>query len=133
MEEALKFAIILTEKHQAYTAQIAQCNLFKNQKELRKKQTEISSQMIDFLEDLQEVEALLLLDIELKNQYNYLVKYYSKQIYARIHQFQQKIDLLNFENKFVNHLTLQNNFNNEYQSTEIIQKKLNSYYNLIQK
>lgn len=133
MEEALKFALILTKKHQYYSDLIGKSTVFSNQKDLRKKQSEISSQMIDFLEDLQEAQALILLDIELKNQYNYLVKYYSKQIYARINQFQQKIDLLTFENKFVNHITLQNNFNNDHQSIEFIQKKMNSYYNLIQK
>lgn len=133
MEEALKFALILTEKHQLYSELISKSTLFSNQKELRKKQTEISSQIIDFLEDLQEMKDLLLLDIELKNKYTFLINYYSKHIYARINQFQQKIDLLTFENKFVNNSLFQNNFSPESKSIEFIQKKMNSYYNLIQK
>lgn len=133
MEEALKFALILTEKHQLYTELISKSTLFSNQKELRKKQTEISSKIIDFLEDLQDMKDLLLLDIESKNKYLFLIKYYSKDIYARINQFQQRIDLLIFENKFVNHSSFQNNIHLETKSIEFIQRKMSSYYNLIQK
>lgn len=132
MKEALKFALILTEKHESYSVLISKSTLFSHQKELRRKQTEISSQIIKFLEDLQEIKELLFLDIELKNQYTFLIKYYSKHIYALINQYQQKIDLLTFENKFVNNPLLQNNINSEFKSIEFIQKKLSSYYNLIQ-
>lgn len=133
MKEALNFALILTEKHKSYTELISQSNIFSNQKELRKKQTEISNQVIEFLNDLQDLKDVLLLRQELKQQYNELLNYYSKDIYIKINQFQQKLNLLNFEYKFVNSVQLQNNINEKNEAIEIIQRKMNSYYNLIEK
>lgn len=131
MEEALKFAIILTNKHQAYNDLLMQSNHFSSQKIIRQKQTEISHQVIEFLNELQDVKHIVLKNDSLKSQYLFLLTYYSKHIYIKIEQFQQKLNLLNFEKKFTHSIYSTNNFNIKSDTIESIQQKMNSYYNLI--
>ena len=133
MEKALEFAIILTEKHQNLAQLISKSRDFSSQKELRKKQTEISHQIIEFLEDLQEVNDIIMMKKDLRNQYNYLVNYYSKNIYIKIDQYQLKLDLLKFENNFTSSYITQTKNNTRNEDIETIQQKLDSYYNLIKK
>jgi len=133
MEKALEFAIILTEKHQNLAHLISKSRDFSSQKELRKKQTEISHQIIEFLEDLQEVNDIIMMKKDLRDQYDYLVNYYSKNIYIKIDQYQLKLDLLKFENNFTSSYITQTKNNTRIEDIEMIQQKLNSYYNLIKK
>lgn len=133
MKKALECALILTEKHQAFNQKIAQTSSYIDQKELRRKQTIIDQQIIQFLEEIQEFKELIMIQNDLKILYIQLVKYYSKQIHLKINRFQMELDLLEFESKFaLNAFSPKKNTSHNH-DIEIIQRKLNSYYQLIKK
>ncbi|MBS7333650.1 MAG: hypothetical protein KIG88_08675 [Weeksellaceae bacterium] len=131
MNKAFECAVILTEKHKILEQQIVATHSYSSQKELRKKQTVITSQMLDFLAEIQEFKSIILLNNNLKDIYNDLIKYYSKQISLKINRYQMQIDLLKFESNITLFDQESKNYTHQIQEIEIIQGKLNTYYQLI--
>ncbi|QTV06248.1 hypothetical protein [Faecalibacter bovis] len=131
MNKAFECAVILTEKHKILEQQIVATHSYSSQKELRKKQTVITSQMLDFLAEIQEFKSIILLNNNLKDIYNNLIKYYSKQISLKINRYQMQIDLLKFESNITLFDQESKNYTHQIQEIEIIQGKLNTYYQLI--
>lgn len=133
MNKAFECALILTEKHKILGQQIAKTSNYSDQKELRKKQAAITSQMIDFLEEIQDFKAIIMMKNDLKENYFELINYYSKQILLKINQYQMQIDFLEFESRFTYLDQEAKNNSNQKQDIEFIQEKLNTYYQLIKK
>ena len=128
MKKVLDFAIILTEKHQELSLKIGNSCRYTSQKELRRKQLEITQQIIQFLEEVQEYKDVLLLNPETKVQYHYLVNYYAAQIHTKINQYQLMKDLKSFETKFDLYPSNPNEIDHEKHDLEIIQSKMDNYY-----
>ena len=128
MKKVLDFAIILTEKHQELSLKIGNSCRYTSQKELRRKQLEITQQIIQFLEEVQEYKEVLLLNPETKVQYHYLINYYAAQIHTKINQYQLMKDLKSFETKFDLYPSNPNEIENEKHDLEIIQSKMDNYY-----
>jgi hypothetical protein len=133
MKKALECALILTERHRAINQQLSTSDLYSNQKTLRSKQMEISQQIIQFLDEIQEFKSFILMNGELTEQYNQLINYYSNQIHTKINQYQMELDLLAFESKFYFASSDPNNLPQHKPDVEILQAKQNAYYNLIKK
>lgn len=133
MDKAFECALILTEKHKILSQEIAKSSNYSNQKELRKKQAVIASQIIDFLEEIQEFKSIIMMNNNLKEKYFELLEYYSKQISLKINHFKMQIDFLEFESRFTYFDQEEKNYSNKKHDIEIIQEKLNTYYQLIKK
>lgn len=132
MNKAFECAVILTEKHKILEQQIVATHSYSSQKELRKKQAVITTQMLNFLAEIQEFKSIILLNNNnLKDIYNDLIKYYSKQISLKINRYQMQIDLLKFESNITLFDQESKNYTHQIQEIEIIQGKLNTYYQLI--
>lgn len=133
MNKAFECALILTEKHKILGQQIAQTSNYSNQKDLRKKQNVITSQMIDFLEEIQEFKSIIMMTNDLKDKYLELINYFSKEISLKINQSKMQIDFLEFESKFT-YFEQDSKYNSNLKhDIEVIQEKLNTYYQLIKK
>ena len=133
MEKALACALILTKKHQQLNLQISKENSMIKRQELKAKQAEITQQIITFLEEMQEYKHLFILNTELENTYNYLVNYYSKEIYIKINQFQTKLNIMEFEQKMISNID--NSFkNNSFKSSQkIVKQKIKTYFQFFKK
>lgn len=133
MEKAIECALILTKKHQQFTIRInTEISTLKRQ-ELKLKQGEITHQIIQFLEEIQEYKHLFVLDTKIEKAYQYLVNYYSKEIHLKINQYQTKLNIITFEEKMTSsfqenqdHFLIKN-------SQKIIQKKLKTYFQFFKK
>ncbi|MBF0596704.1 hypothetical protein [Faecalibacter rhinopitheci] len=133
MKKALECALILTDKHLVISKKIQECSNYTIQKKLRHQQSFIEQQIIQFLEEIQEFKDLIMLQNDLKMLYIKLINYYSKQIHLKINRFQMELDLLEFESKFALTAFSAKKHKIHNHEIEIIQQKLNSYYQLIKK
>ena len=133
MDKAFECALILTEKHKILSQEIAKNSNYSKQKELRKKQAIIATQIIDFLEEIQEFKSIIMINTQLKEKYFELLNYYSKQISLKINHYQMQIDFLEFETRCTYFDQEEKNYSNKKHDIEIIQEKLNTYYQLIKK
>lgn len=131
MKEALEFALVLTRKHQLLGNKILQSTNYLEKIELKDKQLEINKQMIDFLIEMQDFISFIKLNPELKLIYRELIKYYFTQIHHQINFYEIELDRLEFESKFSINLISQLNSSEKKREIILIQKKLDSFYQLI--
>lgn len=130
MEKAFECALALKAKHEKIDLQLKQGLNSSLQKELRKKQGEISNQILQFLEEIQEFKSIIRMNQLLKEQYFVLVNYFSKQIHTRIYQTQMQLDFLMFEKRFTQFDLEPNMVLSNQMAIENIQVKLSTYYQL---
>ena len=131
MKEALEFALVLTRKHQLLGNKIIQSTNYLEKIELKDKQIEINKQMIEFLIELQDFIYLVKLNPELKLIYTELINYYFAQIHHQINFYEIELDRLEFEATFSINLISQLKTSEKKREINLIQKKLDSFYNLI--
>ncbi|WP_333660564.1 hypothetical protein [Chishuiella changwenlii] len=131
MKEALEFALVLTRKHQLLGNKIIQSTNYLEKIELKDKQIEINKQMIEFLIELQDFIYLVKLNPELKLIYTELINYYFTQIHHQINFYEIELDRLEFEATFSINLISQLKTSEKKREINLIQKKLDSFYNLI--
>lgn len=131
MKEALEFALVLTRKHQLLGNKIIQSTNYLEKIELKDKQLEINKQMIEFLIESQDFIYLVKLNHELKLIYTELINYYFTQIHHQINFYEIELDRLEFESKFSINLISQLNSSEKKKEINLIQKKLDSFYQLI--
>lgn len=133
MEKAFECALALKEKHEKIDLQMTQGLNSSKQKDLRKRQAEISNQILQFLEEIQEFKSIIMVNQLLKEHYSDLVNYFSKQIHTRIYQTQMELDFLVFEKKFTQLDSEPNILLSHQVDIENIQGKLSTYYQLFKK
>jgi len=131
MKEALEFALVLTRKHQLLGNKIIQSTNYLEKIELKDKQIEINKQMIEFLIEVQDFISFMKLNPELKLIYTELINYYFTQIHHQINFYEIELDRLEFESKFSINLISQLNSSEKKREINLIQKKLDSFYSLI--
>mgnify|MGYP000890006257 CR=1 FL=1 len=131
MKEALEFALVLTRKHQLLGNKIIQSTNYLEKIELKDKQIEINKQMIEFLIELQDFIYLVKLNPELKLIYTELINYYFTQIHHQINFYEIELDRSEFEATFSINLISQLKTSEKKREINLIQKKLDSFYNLI--
>lgn len=131
MKKALEFALVLTKKHQLLGNKIAQSTNYLEKIELKDKQIEINKQMIDFLIELQDFVHFIKINPELKLIYVELINYYFTQIHHQINFYEIELDRLEFEAKFSINLLNKVKSLEKKQEIILVQKKLDSFYRLV--
>lgn len=131
MKKALECALILTKKHQTLGNKILLSINYLEKIELKDKQFEINRQMIDFLVELQDFIEFIKVNPELKLMYYELVNYYFTQIHHEINFYEIELDRLEFESNFSINLINQRKSLEKKEEINSIQKKLHSFYQLI--
>lgn len=131
MKKALEFALVLTKKHQLLGNKIITSTNYLEKIELKDKQVEINKQMIEFLIELQDFVHFIKVNPELKLIYSELINYYFTQIHHQINFYEIELDRLEFEAKFSINLINHTKSLKKKREINIVQKKLDSFYNLI--
>lgn len=133
MEKALECALILTKKHQELNLQISNEISSQKRQEMKTKQANITHQILTFLEEIQAYKDLFVLNTELEKHYQFLVNYYSKEIYIKINQCQTKLNIIEFEEKITSSLNQSIRINSSRTTQKMIKHKLKTYYQFFKK